>query len=115
MARKRTEEDEARFVYEERRLIGRAKTPRYDALAYARRALAVLAPRRIDVAIYEGRFDLRIERGRYHRPGPEWHWAMVAIPPSASRERIAVALAELAGVAHVPYVIDTLLALPASA
>ena len=35
---------------------------------------------------------------------------MVAIPAGETPERIAVVLAELAGVAHVPYVIETLLA-----
>ena len=36
-------------------------------------------------------------------------WALVGIPPHASRESIAVALAELAGVAWQPFVIDLLL------
>jgi len=34
---------------------------------------------------------------------------MVGIPPRASRAQIAHALAELAGVADVPYVVDVLL------
>ena len=78
-------------------------------MAFARRALSILAPEGMTVALYEGRFDLRIERGRDWSGARDATWAMVAIPPGTSRESIALALAELAGVAHVPFVIDTLL------
>lgn len=112
MAARRDDDENPLGAYriEERRLIARARRSGYDALAFAKRALRILEPRGVDVAIYEGRFELKVERGRYFRAGPESHWAMVAIPPSASREQIAVVLAEIAGVAHVPLMIETLIA-----
>jgi hypothetical protein len=100
----------SRYVYEERRRIAREGRRGFDALAFARRALRILDPKAMTVALYPGRFDVRVERGRDWSRGPESSWAMVAIPPGATREHIAVALAELAGVAHLPYVVETLVA-----
>jgi len=58
-----------------------------------------------------GRWELKSlggAGGRDWSKGPEKS-CTVAIPPSRRVEHIAVALAELAGVANVPYVIDVLL------
>ena len=80
----------------------------FDRIAFAMRALAVLEPT-LRVAVYEGR-SLEVERGRPSGP----RWAMVSIPKDASRAHIAWALADLAGVAHKPWMIDTLLRLDGS-
>jgi len=111
MEKRRLHEERAPLVWEERRRTLRSTGWRArDAMAFARRALSILAPREVSVALYEGRFDLRVEQGRDWNGRPDTRWAMVAIPPGETPERIAVVLAELAGVAHVPYVIETLLA-----
>ncbi|MCA9625846.1 MAG: hypothetical protein KC731_42780, partial [Myxococcales bacterium] len=80
-------------------------------VAFAMRALAILRPARLQVVVYQGTRELRVERGpRSHAAGPAGgEWAMVGIPPHASREHIAWGLAELAGVAHVPFMVDLLL------
>ena len=62
------------------------------------------------VAIYSAAASLRVETGRDYRGGEGATWAIVGIPPHASREHIAYALAELAGVASVPYAVQMLLA-----
>ncbi|MCA9598097.1 MAG: hypothetical protein KC776_32515 [Myxococcales bacterium] len=93
---------------EERRLDDRGGK-KFDRLAFARWALSKLAPRRMTVAIYRGARELRVERGRDLAGGPDARWAIVGIPEHASREHIAVALAELAGATDHPYVVDLLL------
>jgi hypothetical protein len=108
---RRLHEERAPIVWEERRRTLRTTSWRArDALAFARRVLRILSPRRVNVALYEGRFDLRVEHGRDWSGAPDHRWAMVAIPAGESPERIAWVLAELAGVAHVPYLVDTLIA-----
>jgi hypothetical protein len=111
MDERRLHEERAPIVWEERRRTFRTTAWRArDAMAFARRVLHILSPRRVSVALYEGRFDLRVEHGRDWKGSPDDRWAMVSIPEGESPERIAIVLAELAGVAHVPYVIDTLVA-----
>jgi hypothetical protein len=101
--------DRPEYVYEERRfLLRHRQRTAFDEMSFARRALRILDPKRMTVAIYEGRFDLRIERGRDWRT-TDSTWAMIGIPPGVSRERLALAIAEVAGVAHVPYIVETLI------
>jgi hypothetical protein len=98
------------YVYEERRfLLRHRQRPGFDAMSFARRALRILDPKRMTVALYEGRFDLRVERGRDWRQGAGATWAMIGIPPGITREQLALAIAEVAGVAHVPYIVETLI------
>jgi hypothetical protein len=111
MDERRLHEERAPIVWEERRRTSRSSEWRArDAMAFARRVLDILSPRRVSVALYEGCFDLRVEHGRDWNGAPNARWATVAIPAGETPERIALVLAELAGVAHVPYVLQTLLA-----
>ena len=82
----------------------------FDRIAFAMRALHRLRPKRMTVAVYSAVSALRVEQGRNLHRGEGGSWAIVGIPPHASREHIAYALAELAGVASVPYAVQTLLA-----
>jgi aspartate/methionine/tyrosine aminotransferase len=82
----------------------------FDRIAFAVRALRRLRPRRMKVAVYSAAEALRVHRGRDFQRGDGASWAMVGIPPHASREHIAYALVELAGVAAVPYAVQMLLA-----
>ena len=80
----------------------------FDRIAFAMRALRRLRPR-MTVAVYSAVSTIHIESFRdLRREGSSQ--AIVGIPPDASREHIAYALAELAGVASVPYAVQMLLA-----
>jgi hypothetical protein len=81
---------------------------RFDRIAYAMHALRLLSPAKTTVAIYRAGLRLRVERGRDLRAGAGATWATLGIPPHASRRQIALAVAELAGVAEVPFVVDLL-------
>jgi hypothetical protein len=95
------------IVDAERRSYGRT-FERFDRIAFAMRALRILRPERLRVAVYSRIRDLRVERGRDLETGGNHHFALLGIPPDASRESIAHALAELAGLAQTPFVIDLL-------
>ncbi len=82
----------------------------FDRIAFAMRALRRLRTSGMTIAVYQAVSDLRVESGRDHGKGPGRRWAVVGIPPHASREHIAYALAELAGVQSMPFTIQTLLA-----
>jgi hypothetical protein len=82
----------------------------FDRIAFAMRALRRLRPKRMTVAVYSAVSALRVEWGRNLHRGEGGSWAIVGIPPHASREHIAYALAELAGVESVPYAVQMLLA-----
>lgn len=104
-ARTRDENDRSVYIVEERRQLRReTKVEPFDRIAFAMRCLKILDPR-MRVAVYEGRWELTVERGS---GSVKPNWATVSIPRDATREHIAFALAELAGVAGQPWVIDTL-------
>ena len=78
---------------------------RFSRLEFALRVLDILNPK-VHVTLYSALRHLQIHRGRDFARGPDASWALVAIPPKASRYHIAFALAELAGKADHPYVVD---------
>jgi hypothetical protein len=83
---------------------------RFDRIAYAIELLKVLNPP-LTVAVFGTQRHVQVERGRFSSQGP---WALFGVPPHATRESIARALAELSGVAHQPFLVDLLSATPAS-
>jgi hypothetical protein len=84
----------------------------FDRLAFAMRALHRLRTKRMRVVVYSTMSTLQVEQGLDLRRGEGATFALVGIPPHASREHIAYALAELAGVASMPYAVQALLAEP---
>jgi hypothetical protein len=107
----RDREDETPYVLiEEQRYLEYRDEEDFDRMAFAMRALHRLRPKRMKVAVYETVSAMRVEQGRDFQRGEGATWAMVGIPPRASREHIAYALAELAGVESVPYAVQMLLA-----
>lgn len=82
---------------------------RFSRVEFAMRVLDLLRPS-IDVTVYSAARRLQVRRGRQLSRGPAASWALVAIPPKASRYHIAFALAELAGKAEHPYVVDLIAA-----
>jgi len=100
---------DARFEQADPRRITEYHDPEeFDRIGFAMRALDVLRPKRLKVAVYPTIHEMQIESGEdLKREG--YRWATVGIPPRASRELIAYALAELSGVASVPYAVQLVL------
>ena len=82
----------------------------FDRIAFAMRALRILRPPKMKVVVYERVRDLHIEKAADLSAGPGRSYAVVGIPPHASREHIAYRLAELAGAEQVPYMVALLTA-----
>ncbi len=78
---------------------------KFSRIEFALRVLELLKPN-IDVTVYTSLRSLQVRRGRDWAVGPDALWAMVAIPPRASRYHVAYALAELVGRAEQPFVVD---------
>jgi hypothetical protein len=107
---KRSSLDEHRLEWAEleRDDAGAESNERFDRIAFAMRLLRILAPRNLTVIFHESYRSVRVERGRDWARGGSAGWAMVGISPRASREAIALAMAEVAGVERVPFVVDLL-------
>jgi hypothetical protein len=82
---------------------------RFNRIAYAIELLKVLNPP-LTVAVYGSGRHLRVEQGR--GLGGAAPWALFGVPPHATRENIARALAELSGVEREPFIVDLLCATP---
>jgi hypothetical protein len=78
----------------------------FDRIAFAAALVRHFRPPNLTVVFHESYAGVRVERGRdYARGGT---WAMVGIAQTASRERIALAIAEVLGIERVPFVVDLL-------
>jgi hypothetical protein len=93
----------ARFVLVE------TSSERFDRMAFAERALALVRPPNTRVALCEGRARVVVESGRAWGSARDARWAVLRVPPSASRRAIAVAALALAGPSQHPYALDVLL------
>ncbi len=82
---------------------------RFDRIAFAERALSLLKPPRVTVALCKGIARIRVEVGREWSRAPGSRWAILSIPPRASRRAIALAVAGLGSSDAPPYVLDMLL------
>ena len=94
---------------EEERHDDEVSTERFDRVAFAQRALDLVRPKRMTVAVCHGATRLRVEAGRLWGKGEGERWAMVCVPSTASRRAIALAVVALAGSSADPYVLDVLL------
>jgi hypothetical protein len=81
----------------------------FDRVDFAIQALRTLRPPRLTVAVYRRHSGIRVDSVRDLRGGEGARWAMIGVPPRASRAQIAHAIAELAGVSSLPYGIDVML------
>jgi hypothetical protein len=96
---------------EERVLLEEGSRERFDRLAFALRAVEAVRPPRMTVAVCAARSKLRVEAGRLWGRGPKDAWAIVSVPPTASREAIAIAVSRLGlATGTGPYALDVLLA-----
>lgn len=96
-----------RFVRSE---IATTSGEQFDRMDFAMRALRIVRPPRMTVAVFEARSRVYSESGRDLRRGPDATWGILAVPPHASRADIAVAVASLAGRGQDPFVLDVILA-----
>lgn len=101
---------DARFEQTDpRRRVEHHDTENFDRLAFAMRALDVLRPKRLRVALYRTTSSMQVEVVKdVSREG--YRMASVGIPDHASAAHIAYALAEIAGVTSVPYAVQMMLA-----
>jgi hypothetical protein len=68
---------------------------RFDRLAFAERALALVRPRGMTVALCAGDRRIHIEHGRQWGKAAGSSWAILAVPPNASRRAIVNAILTL--------------------
>jgi hypothetical protein len=94
--------------YERERALDETSDERFDRKAFAMRALDLVRPAGVTVAVCDGA-RMRVETGRNWRGAPARRWALLAVPPGASRRAIATAVAELTG-SPEPYALDVLFA-----
>ncbi len=113
MSRDPLRDIEPEFVWEvEDRRTRRWTRERFDRMAWARRVLDALRPALVDVVLVPGHRELRVERGHQWARPAGYTWAMVSVPDDASREEIALAMMDVAGVTRdEALVVRTLLAL----
>lgn len=86
-------------------------TEEFDRIAFAERALALVRPARTRIALCEGRRGVKVESGRRWGRGVGARWAILSVPPDASRRAIALAVLELGvrgGEPAPPFAIDAL-------
>ena len=94
------------LVDEERRFEWR-DPEKFNRMAFALHVLDVLRPS-MNITLYPRSGSLRIRQGIDWKHGPTAVWAMIGIPPDASRRYIVHALAELTGASDVPFIVDLL-------
>jgi hypothetical protein len=99
----------AHIWIDRREIVDSEDDSSFDRVAFAMRALRLVKPPRMTVAVCEGRKTIWTDRGRNLRAGPDASWGIVSVPPHASRADIALAVAALAGKAGDPYVLDMIL------
>jgi hypothetical protein len=99
------------FEGERDRVASESSAEAFDRIAFAERALELLRPPpRTTVAVCPGNTRVRVEAGRtWGKPGERW--AMLVVPPNASRRAIVLAISEIAGKSS-PWAYDVLFGAP---
>lgn len=85
----------------------------FDRLAYAEEALALVKPEQTRIAVCSGTARVDLQTGRQWKGRDGSRWAILSVPPTASRRAIAVAVVALVaegGRRVPPFAVDTLLA-----
>ncbi|HZU84387.1 MAG TPA: hypothetical protein VE987_15765 [Polyangiaceae bacterium] len=96
-------------LVEHERAVEETSDERFDRVEFARRALDVMGTPQTTVAVCGGATRLRVASGRWWgRSSPDARWAMLSVPPTASRRAIVLAAAELARVPRA-YALEVLL------
>jgi len=96
--------DTSHTIRAQHRFEARSSEP-FDRAQYTMSLLRLLKPR-MTVAVYSGGRYLQVERSR-RGSSPE-PWAILGIPPHATREAIAAAVVELSGLEGAAFLVDLL-------
>ena len=80
----------------------------FDRIAFAKRALDLVDPRRTRVLLCEGARSVHVDTGRAYGKSYE-RFAVLWVSRRASRRAIALAALELASADSTPYALDALL------
>ena len=73
--------------------LAESSTETFDRIAFTERALELVRPPRMTVAICEGSRRVKVALGRqWSHPQPDAKWAIVSVPRNASRRAIAAAV-----------------------
>jgi hypothetical protein len=97
-------------VEEERIVDDEGSRERFDRIAFATRAVEIIRPRRMTVCVCQAKSKLSVQSGRTWGRHPEETWAIVSVPPTASRKAIALAVSRLGMIGETePYALDVLL------
>lgn len=94
---------------DEDRDLAQSSTESFDRIAFAQRALALVRPRAVTVAICQGARRVRVEAGRQWGGASGERWAILSVPHDASRRAIASAVLELGAGAARPWALDILI------
>jgi hypothetical protein len=97
-------------VDEERVIADEGSRELFDRVAFALRAVELVRPRRMTVCVCEAKSKLTVDTGPTWGKRPSESWALVRVPPTASRKAIALAVSRL-GMTHESeaYVLDVLM------
>ncbi len=97
-------------VEEERVVVDEGSREVFDRIAFAIRAVDLVRPQKMTVCVCEGKTKIKVESGRTWGQEPGEAWAVVSVPPTASRRAIALAVTRLGmGRESDPYTLDVLL------
>jgi hypothetical protein len=77
---------------EEVEVLDESSSERFDRIAFAERAIALVRPPNTTVAICEGTHGVHVDAGRQWGAVSSARWAIVRVPPDASRRAIAAAV-----------------------
>ena len=72
--------------------LAESSSESFDRIAFAERAIALVRPPQTTVAICEGARAVHVESGRQWGAPRGARWAVVRVPPEASRRAIASAV-----------------------
>ncbi len=107
--------DKSRHVFEildveEDKSLAEWSSESFDRMAFAEEVLGRLKPRQTRIALCRGLSRVRVEKGRLW-PSDSLRWALLSIPPHASRRAITLGVLELCrGSSEIePFVLDSLL------
>lgn len=89
--------------------LAESSTESFDRIAFAERAIALVRPPRMRVAICEGTRRVKVASGRQWGAPPGSKWALVMVPRNASRRAIGLAVLALHDEASTrPWALDVL-------
>lgn len=99
---------EERREREEDAVLWQRSNETFDRMAFAERIVALVRPRGTTVAICEGRRRVRLEAGRQWGGAPGARWAILSVPPNASRRAIVMGVLGLDEGKARPWALDVL-------